>query len=31
MSLLKHEAVDVPLFKIGDSGFEKIKELMNCK
>ena len=31
MSLLKHEAVDVPLFKIGASGFDKIKELMNCK
>ena len=31
MSLLKHEPVDVPLFKIGASGFEKIKELMNCK
>ena len=28
MSLLKH---DVPLFKIGASGFDKIKELMNCK
>lgn len=28
MSLLKHDAVDVPLFKIGNSGFEKIKELM---
>ena len=31
MSLLKHEPVDVPLFKIGASGFDKIKELMNCK
>lgn len=31
MSLLKHEPVDVPLFKIGASGFEKIKELINCK
>ncbi len=28
MSLLKHDAVDVPLCKIGTSGFEKIKELM---
>lgn len=28
MSLLKHDPVDVPLFKIGNSGFEKIKELM---
>lgn len=31
MSLLKHEPVDVPLFKIGASGFDKVKELMNCK
>ena len=31
MSLLKHDPVDVPLFKIGASGFDKIKELMNCK
>lgn len=31
MSLLKHDPVDVPLFKIGPSGFDKIKELMNCK
>lgn len=31
MSLLKHEPVDVPLFKIGASGFDKIKELMDCK
>ncbi len=31
MSLLKHEPVDVPLFKIGASGFDKIKELMNCE
>ena len=31
MSLLKHEPVDVPLFKIGASGFDRIKELMNCK
>lgn len=31
MSLLKHEAVDVPLFKIGASGFEKMKDLMNRK
>lgn len=31
MSLLKHEAVDVPLFKIGTSGFDKIKDLMKCK
>ncbi len=29
MSLLKHETVDVPLFKIGPSGFEKIKEMMD--
>lgn len=29
MSLLKHDPVDVPLFKIGTSGFDKIKELMN--
>lgn len=31
MSLLKHDPMDVPLFKIGASGFDKIKELMNCK
>lgn len=31
MSLLKHDPVDVPLFKIGTSGFDKIKELMNRK
>jgi len=31
MSLLKHEAVGVPLFKIGASGFEKMKELMDRK
>ena len=31
MSLLKHEAVDVPLYKIGNSGFEKIKELMTAR
>lgn len=31
MSLLKHEPVDVPLFKIGPSGFDKIKELMSGK
>ncbi len=30
MSLLKHDAVDVPIFKIGPSGFEKMKELMGC-
>lgn len=29
MSLLKHEPVDVPIYKIGPSGFDKIKELMN--
>jgi len=28
MSLLKHDPVDVPLYKIGPSGFERIKELM---
>ena len=28
MSLLQHEPVDVPLFKIGDSGYERIYELM---
>ncbi len=28
MSMLKHEAVDVPLFKIGKSGFEEAKRLM---
>lgn len=28
MSLLKHEAVEVPVLKIGTSGFEKIKALM---
>lgn len=28
MSLLKHEPVDVPVFKIGASGFAQIKELM---
>lgn len=31
MSLLKHDAVDIPIFKIGPSGFEKIKELMETK
>ncbi len=29
MSLLKHEEVEVPLFKIGRSGMERIDELMN--
>lgn len=29
MSLLKHEPVNVPLYKIGPSGFEKINQLMN--
>lgn len=29
MSLLKHDEVDVPICKIGASGFEKIKALMN--
>lgn len=29
MSLLKHKPVDVPIYKIGPSGFDKIKELMN--
>ncbi len=28
MSLLKHEEVDVPIYKIGFSGFEKIKTMM---
>ncbi|MEG1520759.1 MAG: Asp/Glu racemase, partial [Clostridia bacterium] len=28
MSLLKHEEVDVPLFKIGKSGFEEAKKLI---
>lgn len=28
MSLLEHEPVDIPLFKIGPSGFERIKEMM---
>ena len=28
MSLLEHDAVDVPIFKIGDSGYEKIYDLM---
>lgn len=28
MSLLQHETVDVPLYKIGLSGFERIKQLM---
>lgn len=28
MSLLVHEAVDVPLFKIGPSGFDRIKAMM---
>ena len=28
MSLLKHEVVEVPVLKIGTSGFEKIKALM---
>lgn len=28
MSLLKHEAVDCPIFKIGESGFEEAKRLM---
>ena len=31
MSMLKHEPVDVPLFKIGKSGFEEAKRLMNEK
>ncbi len=31
MSLLKHETVRVPLFKIGNSGFERIRDLMNAK
>lgn len=30
MSLLEHEPVDVPVYKIGFSGFEKIKELMGA-
>lgn len=29
MSLLKHDEVNVPLYKIGASGFERIKALMN--
>lgn len=29
MSLLEHEPVDVPLYKIGFSGFDKIKEMMD--
>lgn len=29
MSLLAHEKVDVPIYKIGTSGFEMIKSLMN--
>lgn len=28
MSLLKHDPIAVPLFKIGESGFNRIKELM---
>ena len=28
MSLLVHEAMDVPLFKIGPSGFDRIKAMM---
>ena len=31
MSLLKHDPVDVPLFKIGASGFEEAKRLMYNK
>lgn len=31
MSLLRHEAVDVPLCKIGSSGFEQIKQLMDAR
>ena len=29
MSLLKHEELDIPIFKIGKSGFERAAELMN--
>lgn len=28
MSLLKHETIDVPIYKIGRSGFDKIKQMM---
>ncbi|MGI6084473.1 MAG: aspartate/glutamate racemase family protein [Acetivibrionales bacterium] len=28
MSLLKHNPVDVPVYKIGDSGYDKIKDLI---
>ena len=31
MSLLKHDPVDVPIYKIGFSGFERIKELIMQK
>ncbi len=31
MSMLKHDPVDVPLFKIGKSGFEEAKKLMMAK
>lgn len=31
MSLLKHEPIQTPICKIGNSGFEKIKELMTTK
>lgn len=31
MSLLPHEAVDVPIFKIGPSGFDRIKQMMESK
>lgn len=30
MSLLRHEAVGVPIFKIGQSGFDRIKQLMQA-
>lgn len=29
MSLLQHEPIEVPLYKIGTSGFNRIKEMMN--
>lgn len=31
MSLLVHDPVDVPIFKIGPSGFNRIKDLMEGK
>ena len=31
MSLLKHDPIDIPLLKIGDSGYDKIRDLINAR